>query len=110
GLNVIIQRGTHPSPCTLSVGRGERGLGRLTAASHHYRVPAAAGRRGALPDGVDDGTRGGTRRYHNTCDASCRNTGAATSPPEYAPRGSSSATSTARRGLGMGTIPRKDAT
>src|SRR5439155_909978 len=63
-----------PHPAPSPVGRGERGLGRLTAASHHYRVPAAAGRRGALPDGVDDGTRGGTRRYHNTCDASCRPT------------------------------------
>jgi len=42
--------------------------------------------------------------------AICENTGAATTPPQIAPRGSSTETRIASRGREAGTMPMKDAT
>jgi hypothetical protein len=55
-------------------------------------------------------TSGGTSRYCNAKRAICENAGAATTPPQIAPCGSSAATRITSRGLVAGTKPTNDAT
>src|SRR5439155_12858139 len=59
---------------------------------------------------VEPGASGGVERYCSVCCMIALNAGAATTPPQIAPRGSSTVTSTTTRGRVAGAKPTNEAT